>query len=173
MFGLSVFPIQLDWKTQALEALATPFQALAAHWSIWLLVGACIGSFLSMLAYRLPLIREARAKGQAPALSISHPPSACAHCGTPLRWHQNIPFVGFLLHRKSTPCCQRPIPARYLVLETCSTAWAGAVWAIAPSYQGNTFFVWWWSILGWTVILFLSLGIRFIRGMISAKKSVG
>ncbi len=38
-------------------------------------IGACIGSFLNVCIYRIPLNR-----------SIAHPGSHCAACGAPIAW---------------------------------------------------------------------------------------
>ena len=50
------------------------------------LFGLCIGSFLNVVIYRLPL-------GQ----SLVSPPSRCPKCGYSLRWYDNIPVFSWLL----------------------------------------------------------------------------
>ena len=52
------------------------------------LFGACIGSFLNVVIYRLPL-------GQ----SLVTPPSRCRKCGYSLRWFDNIPVLSWVLLR--------------------------------------------------------------------------
>ncbi len=133
-----------------LHNLHLPFFALAAYWPAWLALGACVGSFLSMLSYRLPRILDAQERGEQPSLTLNTPPSSCAHCGTPIRWYHNVPFLGFLLVRKATPCCRRPLPWRYLAFELAATAWAGFVWS---HYHGSPLQVWAWSIFGWTLLV--------------------
>lgn len=135
--------------TDFLSALRLPFHALAAYWPLWLLLGACVGSFLSMLAYRLPKILDAQERGEESLLSLNQPPSSCAHCGTPIRWYHNIPFVGFLLVRKATPCCSKPLPWRYLGFETAATLWAAWAWY---QYHGSPLQVWGWSAFGWCLL---------------------
>ena len=51
-----------------------PFVVLLA------LVGACIGSFLNVVAWRLP--RQE---------SVVWPGSHCPNCGHAVRWHDNLP----------------------------------------------------------------------------------
>jgi len=79
---------------------------------IWLIyifafaIGACIGSFLNVVIYRLP--RE---------MSISNPPSHCPACGQPLAWHDNVPIVSFLLLGGRCRHCGVMISGRYALVE--------------------------------------------------------
>jgi leader peptidase (prepilin peptidase) / N-methyltransferase len=76
----------------------------------WLLLvfayGACIGSLLNVVAYRMP-------KG----ISIVTPPSRCPKCGTRLSWRDNIPVLGWLLLRGKCRYCRNPISAEYPLVE--------------------------------------------------------
>lgn len=69
------------------------------------LFGACVGSFLNVVVYRVP-------KGE----SIVSPGSHCA-CGQPIRWFDNVPIVSWLLLRGRARCCGRPFSARYPFVE--------------------------------------------------------
>jgi len=79
---------------------------------IWLIyifafaIGACIGSFLNVVIYRLP--RE---------MSIANPPSHCPACGQPLAWHDNVPIVSFLLLGGRCRHCGVMISGRYALVE--------------------------------------------------------
>lgn len=89
------------------------------------LVGACFGSFLNLVAWRVP--REE---------SIVAPPSHCPHCGTRLRWHDNLPVLGWLLLRGRCRHCHRPIHGRYLLVELLTAGlWVAVVLAV-PSAMG-------------------------------------
>ena len=68
--------------------------------------GAIIGSFLNVVAYRLP-------RGE----SLSHPPSRCPHCGKPVKPYDNIPVLSWLLLRGRCRHCKEPISARYPIVE--------------------------------------------------------
>src|SRR5437667_90571 len=46
--------------------------------------GLAFGSFLNVVAARLPLKR-----------SLVHPPSACMSCGSELAWYDNVPLVAY------------------------------------------------------------------------------
>ncbi|MEN6333746.1 MAG: prepilin peptidase [Phycisphaerales bacterium] len=70
------------------------------------LFGCCIGSFLNVVIYRLP--REK---------SLSHPGSACPHCGKPIRFYDNIPLLSWLILRAKCRNCKAPISPRYFIVE--------------------------------------------------------
>jgi leader peptidase (prepilin peptidase)/N-methyltransferase len=67
--------------------------------------GACIGSFLNVVIYRLP-------KNE----SVVSPGSHCA-CGAPIRWYDNIPIVSWILLRGKARCCGRSFSFRYPFVE--------------------------------------------------------
>ena len=75
--------------------------------ALWFIVaGACIGSFLNMLVYRLPLRK-----------SLVYPPSHCPRCGHPIRWYDNVPVFGWIKLRGKCRDCRSPISIRYPCVE--------------------------------------------------------
>ena len=68
--------------------------------------GLLIGSFLNVVVYRVPAKR-----------SIVSPPSACPHCGAPIRWADNIPVVSWIVLRGKCRDCGAPISVRYPLVE--------------------------------------------------------
>ncbi len=70
------------------------------------LFGACIGSFLNVVIYRVPL-------GQ----SLVSPPSRCPKCGYRLKWHDNVPIFGWLLLGGRCRNCKNPISIQYPLVE--------------------------------------------------------
>ena len=68
--------------------------------------GAIVGSFLNVVAYRLP-------RGE----SLAHPPSRCPNCGKPVKPYDNVPVVSWLLLRGRCRHCGGPISARYPLVE--------------------------------------------------------
>jgi len=70
------------------------------------LVGLAIGSFLNVVAHRLP-------RGE----SLSHPGSHCPGCGAPVRARDNIPVLGWLLLRGRCRDCGEPISWHYPAVE--------------------------------------------------------
>src|SRR3954451_16900711 len=69
-------------------------------------LGLVIGSFLNVVAYRLP-------RGE----SIVKPRSRCTTCGTEVRALDNIPLVSWVPVRGPCRRCSAQIPARYPVVE--------------------------------------------------------
>ena len=70
------------------------------------ILGTIIGSFLNVVAYRLP-------RGE----SLSHPPSRCPSCEAPVKPYDNIPVLSWLLLRGRCRNCKAPISWRYPVVE--------------------------------------------------------
>jgi leader peptidase (prepilin peptidase) / N-methyltransferase len=105
---------------------------MVANWRVLLCVGAltggAIGSFLNVVAYRLP-------RGKP----VTHPPSACPHCGHGIRpWH-NIPVFGWLMLRGRCHDCGEPIAPRYPAVEAlCAAMWALLFWDLMPSPSALT-----------------------------------
>ena len=79
--------------------------------------GLCIGSFLNVCIYRLP---ESK--------SIVQPRSMCPHCGTPIRFYDNIPILSYILLKGKCRHCSTPIALRYPVVELISGAFALGVY---------------------------------------------
>jgi leader peptidase (prepilin peptidase)/N-methyltransferase len=69
-------------------------------------MGAILGSFLNVVAYRLP-------RGE----SLARPPSRCPSCGTPVKPYDNIPVLSWLLLRGRCRHCGNRISARYPLVE--------------------------------------------------------
>jgi leader peptidase (prepilin peptidase) / N-methyltransferase len=70
------------------------------------ILGASIGSFLNVVIYRLPA-----------GLSLSHPPSRCPHCLTPLRKRENVPIFGWFMLKGKCAHCGAAISFRYPLVE--------------------------------------------------------
>lgn len=81
----------------------------AAAAVVSLLPGLAIGSFLNVVASRLPLKR-----------SLSRPRSACMHCGTEIRARDNVPVLSYLLLRGRCRACGEAIGWRYPAVEVAT-----------------------------------------------------
>ena len=94
------------------------------------LFGLVIGSFLNVVAYRVPagisLLRESR----------------CPGCDAPIRWWQNVPVVSWLALRGRCANCRAPISAQYPLVEAFTgVVFAGVTWwalRLAVLAQGPT-----------------------------------
>lgn len=71
-----------------------------------LLLGLVVGSFLNVVIYRLPR-KE----------SLVRPASHCPSCGNPVRWHDNVPVLGWVILRGKCRDCGQRISVRYPLVE--------------------------------------------------------
>jgi leader peptidase (prepilin peptidase)/N-methyltransferase len=76
--------------------------------------GLALGSFLNVVAARVPLRR-----------SIVHPGSACISCGNALAWYDNVPLLSFALLRGRCRHCDVRIPWRYPAVEVVTALLIG------------------------------------------------
>ena len=74
-------------------------------------IGASVGSFLNVVADRLPAGK-----------SLVSPPSRCDVCFSPLSKLENLPILGFLWLRGRCRYCGSRIPVRVLVVEGVTAA---------------------------------------------------
>ena len=74
-------------------------------------LGAIFGSFLNVVAYRLPR-RE----------SLVTPASHCPNCDAPVKPYDNIPILSWLLLRGRCRSCNEPISPRYPLVEALTAA---------------------------------------------------
>jgi leader peptidase (prepilin peptidase)/N-methyltransferase len=78
--------------------------------------GLIIGSFLNVVAYRLP-------RGE----SLAHPPSSCPKCGAGIKPYDNVPVLSWLVLRGRCRACGAPISPRYPIVEATTAALYAAV----------------------------------------------
>jgi leader peptidase (prepilin peptidase)/N-methyltransferase len=81
--------------------------------------GACMGSLINVLVYRLPL-----------GLSVVRPPSACPFCKTTLTWRENIPIFGWLLLRGKCRFCKSRISPEYPLVEAFTAVLLTALFVV-------------------------------------------
>jgi leader peptidase (prepilin peptidase)/N-methyltransferase len=74
--------------------------------AVTLVPGLAVGSFLNVVAARLPLQR-----------SIVSPGSACMSCGTQLAWYDNVPLLSYARLRGRCRHCGAGISLRYPAVE--------------------------------------------------------
>jgi leader peptidase (prepilin peptidase)/N-methyltransferase len=81
--------------------------------------GLCIGSFLNVCIYRLPL-----------GLSVVRPASRCPGCGQALAWWDNIPVFSYVVLWGRCRTCRLPISVRYPIVEALTAAVFLAHWYV-------------------------------------------
>jgi leader peptidase (prepilin peptidase)/N-methyltransferase len=85
------------------------------------LVGLALGSFLNVVATRLPVHEQVWA-GR----------SRCPHCRTPLPWHDNLPLLSYLVLKGRCRFCGAGISRRYPLLELAGGLLSLALWLRFP-----------------------------------------
>ncbi len=87
--------------------------------------GLAVGSFLNVVAARVPLRR-----------SIVHPPSACMACKQQIRWYDNVPLLSYALLRGRCRHCGVRIHPVYPAVELLTAVLlAGCVLAFGLSAE--------------------------------------
>ena len=71
--------------------------------------GLALGSFLNVVAARVPLRR-----------SLVSPPSACFSCGTPIAWYDNVPLLSYAVLRGRCRACHARISWKYPAVEAAT-----------------------------------------------------
>lgn len=72
--------------------------------------GLCVGSFLNVVIYRVPL-----------GMSLARPGSHCTKCDYSLRWYDNIPVLSWIMLGGRCRKCREPISIRYTAVELANT----------------------------------------------------
>lgn len=105
-------------------------------------IGACIGSFLNVVIYRVPA-----------GLSILHPPSRCPHCLRQLAPRDNIPIIGWFLIKGKCRYCHTPVSWRYPVIEAFTALLFWCVAAYFGTSQPPIILVFYALFLSWLLAL--------------------
>jgi leader peptidase (prepilin peptidase)/N-methyltransferase len=77
----------------------------------------CVGSFLNVVIYRLPIMLEAEWRGEKNPLSLSSPRSHCPHCQKSLHWFHNVPLFSFIFLKGHCAYCSHKITWTYPLVE--------------------------------------------------------
>jgi leader peptidase (prepilin peptidase)/N-methyltransferase len=91
------------------------------------LTGLCLGSFLNVVAYRLPA-----------GISLATPPSACPGCGVAIRPYDNVPVLSWLVLGGHCRSCESSISPRYPLTEAAT----GGLFAAVVIAHGASASVW-------------------------------
>ncbi len=105
------------------------------------LFGLCIGSFLNVVIWRVPLGK-----------SIVSPPSACPRCKKEIEPRDNIPVLSYLILRGKCRNCSLPISIKYPITEAIT----GILFTLAALQTG-------YSILFINYAILISLMVVVVR----------
>ncbi len=102
----------------------------AFNWAmvLWLFaLGAVIGSFLNVVIWRMPH-----------GISVRRPRrSFCPHCENPIRWHDNVPVLSYIVLGGRCRDCGARISIRYPVVEALTGAFFAAVYLAQGARLGT------------------------------------
>lgn len=133
-----------------------------------------VGSFLNVVIHRLPIMLDRQWHEQATELlsdpsssssptahspqptasyNLFLPRSACPDCGAPIKSHQNIPVVSYLLLGGKCANCKARISPRYPVVELATAILSAAVaWRFGWHWQMVAALAFTWALVALTVI---------------------
>ncbi len=146
-------------------------EALQAQPFLWIgtatILGLLVGSFLNVVAWRLPLMMERHWRAQCrqmldaeapPAepgerFDLLFPRSRCPHCGHAISAAENIPVLSWLLLRGRCRGCGERISLRYPIVELASGLLAALVaWRFGVTAEGAAAMGLVWTLLVLTLI---------------------
>lgn len=92
------------------------------------ILSLCIGSFLNVVAYRLPIMMRKQIEAdyldindqpqkETETFNLSIPASACPKCKSKIKPWQNIPVISYLWLKGKCANCQTKISPRYPIVE--------------------------------------------------------
>ena len=126
-----------------------------------LVLGLLVGSFINVLAWRLPKMLEQDWQAQArellglpapakgPVYNLMLPRSHCPHCQHTLRARENIPLLSYLVLRGKCSQCKTAISPRYPLTELICAVLSGVVaWHFGLSPQAGWMLLLTWGLLG-------------------------
>ena len=130
------------------------------------LFSLCIGSFLNVVVYRLPLMMEQswqqeyleyfepeKTQPQAPLFNLAVPRSACPHCKHQLSALDNIPLASWLMLKGKCRYCKAPVSKRYPLLELFTAVISALVaWQFGATATGMLYLLVTWALLALTFI---------------------
>jgi leader peptidase (prepilin peptidase)/N-methyltransferase len=130
------------------------------------ILGLCIGSFLNVVIYRLPVMMERKWNAECCDLlnqpntitdkfNLSTPASRCPKCGHKIRAWENIPVFSWLFLKGKCSNCKTPISLRYPLVELATGLLSLAVLLIfGPTAKMFSALMLTWAVIALTMIDF-------------------
>jgi len=133
------------------------------------LLGLVVGSFLNVVAYRVPIMMELTWRQQQTdsdtqaftppphaaqgKFNLMWPPSACPSCGEAIAARHNIPVLSFLWLRGRCAHCASSVSARYPIVEAfAALASLVVAWQFAASWQTVAALLLTWTLIALALI---------------------
>lgn len=154
--------------------MAELISAAPIQWiGVAFILGLCIGSFLNVVIYRLPVMMqrawsrecaeflEDRGIGHDGQLAVAatgpfdlaRPASRCPQCGHRIRPWENIPVLSYVLLRGRCSACKASIPWRYPAIELLTGALSAVVaWQLGPTPAGALILLATWMLVAMSFI---------------------
>ncbi|GKT12131.1 MAG: leader peptidase/N-methyltransferase [Thiomicrorhabdus sp.] len=115
------------------------------------MIGLAIGSFISMLSWRLPRITELEADEQFKFISVGG--SKCPQCDANLPWYRLIPLFSWLSTSGKCHSCKTKISPRYPLIELTTAAGTVLVaWQFGLTPEGYAALAFTWILITISVI---------------------
>ncbi len=136
-----------------IEALSTSQSFLFTSLTF---LGLIIGSFLNVVAYRLPIILKAQwrrdclsflgeVSEKSKEMSLSSPSSHCPKCKIRIKPWENIPILSYIALRGNCSNCSEKINLRYPIIElltTLCTLYLGYLYGVSWELLAALVFTW-------------------------------
>jgi len=136
------------------------------------LVSLCVGSFLNVVIYRLPLMmqrewqsecrlllddelntNQAKPKNTSEPFNLVKPNSTCPKCKTAIKPWQNIPIISWLILKGKCASCSNPISIRYPAIEAFTALLSLVVaYTFGATEQALLYIVITWALVALTFI---------------------
>ena len=136
------------------------------------LVSLCVGSFLNVVIYRLPLMmqrewqsecrlllddelntNQAKPKNTSEHFNLVKPNSTCPKCKTAINPWQNIPIISWLILKGKCASCSNPISIRYPTIEAITALLSLVVaYTFGATEQALLYIVITWALVALTFI---------------------
>lgn len=141
------------------------------------LVSLCVGSFLNVVIYRLPLMMQHEWQGECRLLleselnsnkkntneplnsdlnstfNLVKPNSTCPKCKTAIKAWQNIPVISWLFLKGKCASCSNPISARYPIVEAITALLSLVVaYSLGATEQALLYILITWALVALTFI---------------------
>lgn len=107
--------------------IVTEYGYYIVFFTLFLLTGMCVGSFMNVVIYRLPLMLI-RDDDEEERFSLAWPPSHCPVCHDRIRFYDNVPVLSWLALRGKCRSCHTRIPAVYPLTEVITGMWFAVVY---------------------------------------------